>query len=92
MATSKTQIFQAQKTPPTSLQTSTSQIPSSKNTTHTIANLNFTDSKLKKHHPHHCKPQLHRFQAQKKNTHTHTDLLLQAQISQISGFFNKKNT
>jgi hypothetical protein len=66
-----------------------SDIPSSKNTTHIITNLNFTDSKLKKHHPHHCKPQLHRFQAQ-KHTHTHTHLLLQAQISQISRFFKKK--
>jgi hypothetical protein len=49
-----------------------SDIPSSKNTTHIIPNLNFTDSKL-------------------KNTHTHRDLLLQTQISQILRFFFLKH-
>ncbi len=38
-------------------------------------------SKLKKHHPHHSKPQLHRFQALKQtHTHTHTHTHKHTQI------------
>jgi hypothetical protein len=56
-----------------------SDIPSSKNTTHIIPNLNFTDSKLSNKHTH-------------THTQTHRNLLLQAQISQISGDFYAKKT